>query len=48
MRRMYFGWIEEPFPWLLLGGVALCAVAVEAVVAFGVLALFDCNVLAEW
>lgn len=48
MRRMWFGWIEEPFPWLLLGLVTVCAVAVEAVVAFSVLTLFDCNILEEF
>lgn len=45
MHRYYFGWIEEPFPWLLLGGAVVVGLVVPAVVAFGVLAFFDCDIL---
>jgi hypothetical protein len=39
--RYLFGWIEEPFPWILVGGVVAAALLLEVGVFAAINQFFD-------
>lgn len=47
MRRMYFGFIEEPFPWLPIACAFLAGLVIMPVIGWGVLELVDCDLGTE-